>query len=322
MGRGLAAVLVGATGIGFAPILVRWSEVGPSATAGWRVLLALPLLWLWAGREPPPPALTLLRRRPRRRLWMGAAGLFFAVDLGLWHWSLQFTAVANSTLLLNLAPLFVTLGAALFFRERITPPFLLGLATALGGAALLLSSRVSLEPLHWRGDALAVGSAVFYAAYLLSVKRLRASLSTARVMAGSGVVMVPLAFLFAVMGGETLAPATGQGWAVLVALAVVSHVGGQVLIAYGLGHLPAAYSSVGLLWQPVVAALAGWALLAEALTLPQVLGGIGVLAGIAIATRRQRPAAVPPAILDSEETQNVPSQHGRQAEQQRRLGVD
>ncbi|MBN2508359.1 MAG: hypothetical protein JXQ71_16895, partial [Verrucomicrobia bacterium] len=48
---GVAALLLGATGIGLAPILVRWSEVGPSATAFYRVLFSLPWLWAWMGWE-------------------------------------------------------------------------------------------------------------------------------------------------------------------------------------------------------------------------------------------------------------------------------
>ena len=43
-GLALAALLAGAAGIAFAPIFVKISEVGPVATAFWRVLLALPIL--------------------------------------------------------------------------------------------------------------------------------------------------------------------------------------------------------------------------------------------------------------------------------------
>jgi drug/metabolite transporter (DMT)-like permease len=46
-GLALVALLAGAAGIAFAPIFVRTSEVGPVATAFWRVLLALPILWAW-----------------------------------------------------------------------------------------------------------------------------------------------------------------------------------------------------------------------------------------------------------------------------------
>src|SRR5206468_12521311 len=45
------ALLGGATGIGFAPVLVRLSEVGPGATAFFRLLFALPWLWLWMRLE-------------------------------------------------------------------------------------------------------------------------------------------------------------------------------------------------------------------------------------------------------------------------------
>ena len=41
------ALLTGAVGIAFAPIFVRLSEVGPGATAFYRLLLALPVLWLF-----------------------------------------------------------------------------------------------------------------------------------------------------------------------------------------------------------------------------------------------------------------------------------
>ena len=41
----LPVLLIGAAFLGFSPIAVRLSELGPSATAFYRVFLALPLLW-------------------------------------------------------------------------------------------------------------------------------------------------------------------------------------------------------------------------------------------------------------------------------------
>jgi len=70
-----------------------------------------------------------------------------------------------------------------------------------------------------------------------------------------------------------------------VGLALVSHAAGQGLIAYALAHLPAAFSSVSLLLQPVMAALFAWLLLSEGLVPLQVLGGLVVLAGIYLARR-------------------------------------
>jgi drug/metabolite transporter (DMT)-like permease len=67
---------------------------------------------------------------------------------------------------------------------------------------------------------------------------------------------------------------------VLVGLALVSQVAGQGLIAWGMAHLPASFSSVSLLLQPVAAAVFAWAILGEAFGALQALGGAVVLAGI------------------------------------------
>ena len=281
-----AALLAGATGIGFAPVLVRLSEIGPSATAFFRILFALPLLWGWLGieREKSPSA-----RRPVNRndyLWLASAGLCFTGDLAVWHWSLQFTSVANSTLLTNFAPIFVTLGAGFLFAEQISRGFLLGMLLALGGAVMLVGASFNLNVRHLLGDLLAIGTALFYAGYLLAVKHLRHSFSSVTIMAWSGLVSCPALLLIAVCSGENLLPATAGGWWVLIALALISHVGGQTLIAYAFGHLPASFSSVSLLLQPVVAAAVAWLVLNEPLSFPQALGGLVVLAGIALASQR------------------------------------
>ena len=87
------------------------------------------------------------------------------------------------------------------------------------------------------------------------------------------------------VSGETLLPADARGWLVLVGLAWISHCAGQGLIAYSLAHLPAAFSSVSLLFQPVMAAIFAWLLLAEPLVPLQLAGGLVVLAGIYLARR-------------------------------------
>ena len=110
------ALLLGATAIGTSALFVKVSETGPVATAFWRVFLALPFLWLWS----------MLAQRERHgasfateRGLLVAAGFFFAGDLAVWHWSIVLTSVANSTLLANLAPIFVALAAWLLFRQQV-----------------------------------------------------------------------------------------------------------------------------------------------------------------------------------------------------------
>jgi drug/metabolite transporter (DMT)-like permease len=281
----IPALLLGAAAIAFAPILVRSSELGPAATAFWRLAFSLPALWLWYVLER--------RRLPAGERTVGRAdvfgfalaGLFFAGDLAFWHWSLQLTSVANATLLPNFAPVFVTLAGFLLFGERFSKLFLAGMATAIAGAVILMGESLDLGPRHLLGDALALITALFYAGYIVCVGRLRARHGTARIMAWSGLVTCLALLPLALASGERLLAETVHGWAVLAALGLFSHALGQSLIAYALAHLPAAFSSVGLLLQPALAALLAWLLLAEPIGPWQAAGAAVILAGIVLARR-------------------------------------
>ena len=271
----LPALLLGAVFIALSPIFVRLSEAGPTATAFWRVALALPVLWIFAFQRLNGPKLLFL-----------AAGVAFAGDLAFWHQSIQFTSVANSTLLANLASIFVTLAAWLLWREKPRPLFLFALALALGGVALLVHTSLSFSRTALLGDALGVVTAMFYAWYILAVKGLRdRGAATLQVMAVTSTLTALILFPVALASGEQMLPASAYGWWILVGLALISHAAGQGLIAYALAHLPAAFSSVGLLLQPVVAALFAWALLAEPVVALQIAGGIVVLVAIWLARR-------------------------------------
>jgi drug/metabolite transporter (DMT)-like permease len=213
------------------------------------------------------------------------AGLFFAGDLAVWHWSLRFTSVANATLFPNFAPVFVTLAGFLFFGERFSRKFLSGMTIAIAGAFILMKESLNFGASHLLGDALALGTAIFYAGYIVVVGRLRSRHGTAKIMAWSGLATCAALLPVALLSGESLWASSAQGWVVLAALGLFSHALGQSLIAYALAHLPAAFSSVALLLQPVVAALLAWVLLAEPLGPWQAAGAAIILAGIALARR-------------------------------------
>jgi drug/metabolite transporter (DMT)-like permease len=283
----LLALFVGALAIGSSGIFVRLSETGPTATAFWRGALALPFLALWAWLE---------RRRQRARgerpaslrdpmlVW---AGVFFAGDLGLWHASLLLTSIAASTLEANCAPLLVTLIAWALWGERPRPAFLVALALAFGGMLLILAPKLGGGSHALLGDALGLGTACFYAAYLLVVARLRTRHGTGTVMAVSTLVFTLLLLPLALM--QKFLPETPYGWWLLFGCALSAQVIGQSLIAYAFAHLSATFGAVGLYVQVLAAALYAWLLLGERLTPLQLLGGVVVLFAIAFARSARRP---------------------------------
>jgi drug/metabolite transporter (DMT)-like permease len=271
----LVALFFGATCIALSPIFVRLSEAGPTATAFWRVALAVPVLAVFCRWPLQGPKLLFL-----------AAGAAFAGDLAFWHTSIKLTSVANSTLLANLAAIFVTLAAWLVWRQRPRPLFLAALALALVGVGLLVHTSLAFSRTALLGDALGVVTAMFYAGYILAVKGLRdRGAATLQVMAVTSTLTALFLFPVALASGEQMLPASASGWWILIGLALVSHAAGQGLIAYALALLPAPFSSVGLLLQPVVAAFFAWVLLSEPVVALQVAGGLIVLAAIWLARR-------------------------------------
>ena len=107
-------------------------------------------------------------------------------------------------------------------------------------------------------------------------------------MTWSGLVtcigLVPVTLI----SGESFVAPTLFGWAVLAGLALISQAGGQSMIAYAFAHLPAAFGSVGLLLQPVLAAIIAWFLFDESLSFLQLSGGLVVIVGIYFARRGSR----------------------------------
>jgi drug/metabolite transporter (DMT)-like permease len=283
----LFALFAGATCIALSPIWVRVSDVGPTASAFWRVALAVPLLWSALALAPRAAAAAPRQHWPL----LAAAGFAFAGDLAFWHWSIQFTSVANSTLLANLASIFVTLAAWMLWRQKPSALFLVGLALALAGVGLLVRSSLDFSPRALLGDGLGVVTAMFYAWYLLSVKGLRdRGVATLQLMAVTTSLTAVILLPVTLASGEMVLPGGASGWLVLLGLAWVSHAAGQGLIAYALAHLPTAFSSVGLLFQPVMAAAFAWVLLGEPLVALQVAGGAVVLVAIYLARRGSKGA--------------------------------
>lgn len=331
----LAALVVGALVIGVSPLLVRVSEVGPIATALWRVALAIPVLALlhrWTresgqgtarraarmrgGRERAKPVAMPAAARPtigplkwrdtgsghadagdvsasgasRRPLdWrdgslaVALAGVFFAADLMIWHWSLKLTTVANSTFLVNMAPIVVAAAAWAFAGTRPRSGFVAGVGLALAGALLLLRASLDTSAEQARGDAVALCAAFALAAYMVTVGRLRRAWSVTAIMLGSSIASAVVLLPMALATEPVLLPTTPTGWVVVAALALICHAGGQGLIAYSLARIPADYSTLALLLEPVAAAALAWLLFGESMGLAQASGAVAILAGLVVA---------------------------------------
>jgi len=293
--RAFALLVLGAACIGCAPLLVRLADVGPVASAFWRMALAAPVLWLVARRFEATPAaagttataggLTL------RRAGL-LSGLFFAGDLAVWHFSITMTTVANSTLLANCAPIVVTVYAWLAYRQRPRPAFMVALLLAMAGAFTLVGPNFRAGGRALSGDLLGFVTSGFYSAYMLCINRAQARGTMLRLIAltttVSAIVLLPVAWGFCAALDQPFWPHTGQGWLVVVALALLTQSLGQGSITYALTHLPVSLSATTLLLQPLLSTLGAWLLFGERLGAAQLAGGAVLLAAIWLARRSAR----------------------------------
>ena len=284
-------VLCGGICIGFAPIGLRLGvdTMGPQAIAFWRYVAATPMIFT---------IVLLVHRRlpvmPNRFAIM--AGVFFALDIALWHAALTLTTVANSTFILNLGNIGVGLLAWIFLKERVTRIWAIAVVIAIGGALLLTQGGGAVAQGDIRGDMLAVGSAVLVSFYMLTLKIARRELSGLDVLFWVTVVEMVTAGLVTALVGETFIPADPAGWRAPLLLAVIVQCFGQGLIITGLGRTPAAIAGVLLLVQPVVAAAVSWRFFGEALLGWQILGGGLILVGVFLSQMGKQRSKLQPAV--------------------------
>ncbi|MDT8304658.1 MAG: DMT family transporter [Anaerolineae bacterium] len=289
--RAYLSLAFGLLCIGFSAIFVSWANAPGAVTGFYRMAIAVLVL-----------GLPFLRRQgersvlPRREVGIAlAGGLFFASDLIFWNTGVLLGGATNPTLMGNTAPIWVGLGALIFFRERLPVPFWVDLPIAVGGAAVIIGVDVERGPAPGLGTLFGLIAGIFYGAYFLVTQRSRRRLDAlSNFWLGAVSATVALA-IAAVVLDQPLAGYNGSTYLNFLALGLIVQVGGQFAFSYALGYLPASVVSPVGPGQPVVTALLAWPLLGEEITTSQTLGELTVLTGVFIVhrSRARRPALTP-----------------------------
>jgi len=278
----LLALLGGNLALAFGPWLVRSADVGPSASAFWRMALAIPFLFLIAAQAKQPLFLS------RKALYwtMILSGAFFAADLAAWHIGILKTKLANATLFANAASLFFPLWGYLIARRW--PGRLEGFAFALAvaGTALLLGRSAELSQQTLIGDLLCLAAGIFYTGYLIVILKARHELPSWTLLAWSTLATAPPLLLIATGLGEEIMP---QNWTPVIALAVVSQLIGQGLMVFVLGKVSPLLFGLALLTQPVISAALGWSLYGERLGTIDAIGAALIAAALVMVRLAETP---------------------------------
>ena len=271
---------LGATLIGFAPIFVKWSDLSPAGITFWRMLLALPLLIGFNYAVNKKFFFTV--KSKKTIFYIAIASLAFTTDLTLWHYSMNITSVANATIIVNSAPIFVALLAYIFFKELPTKGFGTSfLITYVGIIGLIIFSNNYANG-KMLGDLLCMIAAFFYAIYLLIISKLNRETSL-NIIFYSTFFCCLFSVIPMVVDSNNFMPVTSFEWINLMLMAFLCQFGGQFLITFGIGKISASNGSIGLLMQPLTAALLAAIIFSEILNIMQIIFVFITLIGIYLA---------------------------------------
>jgi drug/metabolite transporter (DMT)-like permease len=277
--------LLGALAIAWSSIFVKLSHASPSTAAIFRCAYAL----------PPLLVLSLLEdRRYGARSWRGrgpavGSGVFMAIDLVLWHHSIEDVGAGLGTVLANIQVVLVPLVAWFVLAEHPGRRVLIALPITLVGvimiSGVLEHGAYGADPTA--GAAFGVAAGVSYVGALLLLRRAGVDLRrpagplfdmTLTAAIGSSIIG-------ALWGDARFVPVwPAAGW--LALLALTSQVLGWLLITMSLPRLPAALTSLILMIQPIGSLILGAVIFAESPSLLQLAGVVVVLGAVVFATRR------------------------------------
>ena len=274
-----AALLAGNIAIAFGPLLVRFADSGPIATGFWRLALATPFL-LFVGYRFGFRFSGL----GKSTIWLAIiAGLFFGVDIILWHIGIFQTKMANATLFANCASLILVVYGIFVARKMPSKWESAAVLFAFVGAALLMGQSLDLSPLHFQGDILSLGAGLTYTVYLVLMMRVRQNTESWGALGMASAVAAVILLTGSIVAGEQVIPTVW--WPVLL-LAFTSQFFGQGCLTYALPHFSPLVIGLALLFQPAFSAAAGWLAFGETLTAMDFTGSALVMIALVLVRKQ------------------------------------
>ncbi|MDB5125489.1 MAG: Threonine/homoserine efflux transporter RhtA [Mucilaginibacter sp.] len=216
------------------------------------------------------------------------AGVVFASDVAVWNFSLLKISATVSTLIANLAPVWVGLVGFLLFRKKSGSLFWIGTAVAIVGMVVLVGYQHMLHLEFNAGILLATMASLLYASYIMITKNIMARIDVFTFMFYS--MLSASIFLLLVNGvmGNNIINFSLNVWLCFIGMGIICQLVGWLTINYSLRYMESTKVAIMLLSQTVFAGLLAVFLLDERLGLNEIIGSVIVLAGIAVTFLKPR----------------------------------
>jgi drug/metabolite transporter (DMT)-like permease len=270
------SLVIGILCISFSPIFVKLAGVSPLGAAFYRVLVA------WLCLIPYCIVKQKLRINKRQLIITLTAGVIFALDIAVWNISLLKISATVSTLIANLAPVWVGLFSFLLFKKSSGILFWIGTAIAITGMVILVGYQHILHLELNTGILLAILASFFYATYIMITKNIMAGIDVFTFMFYSMLGASVFLLLVNYAMGNDIVDFSPRVWFCFVGMGLICQLTGWLTINYSLRYLASTKVAITLLSQTVFAGLLAAFLLSEKLDANEIIGSVIVLAGIAV----------------------------------------
>jgi drug/metabolite transporter (DMT)-like permease len=275
------ALATGTLLIGLSPILIKLEDAPGMVTSFYRFIIGS--IVLTAPFLISRNKITSKTKFSKKGiLFATLAGFCLATDMAMWTTGIVASNATLPTLVGNLAPVWVGLGAMILFKEKQNLGFWLGLLMAIIGVGLLVAKDFMQPTGVFKGIVLGFFAGIFYAGYMLLTQPGRKHLSTLNYLFFSTLATAIFAFIYVLIFHYDLMGYDFQTWILWLLMGVGIQVFGWFLINYSQGYLPASMVSPTLLGQPVITAIIAIIFLNEKLTIWHFAGGVVIIAGIYI----------------------------------------
>lgn len=277
MNKPRLALALGVLFISIFPILIKMNLTPPLVSAFYRMAIALAVLLpyvLFTGKlKKSSLKLTLLSM---------LCGVIFGMDVGVWNIAIQESTATQATLLTNLSPIWVGVGAFFFLKDKPTRNFWIGTVIAIFGMILLVGAHTFLILDFNLAFGFAVLSGILYAVYMLLSKSILNDVDVWNFMTLALIASTTSLAVLSVSIGETFSGYSQLGWLTLAVQGLVCQLAAWLLISYATKHMRATRVSVSLLGQAVLAAIFATIFINETISVQMVVGGLFLLFGIRV----------------------------------------
>ncbi len=286
------SLVIGIVCISFSPIFVKLAA-SPAITSGfYRIFIAWLLLL-------PYCILKGKLKTTRRALIITIiGGVVFGADIAMWNISLLKISATISTLLANLAPVWVGLMSYILFKHKAGKLFWAGTFVAVIGMVILVGYDNVLHLQFSSGILYAVAASMLYAAYLMITKGIIKHINTFTFMFYNMLGAAVFLLTIALIRGDALTGFDTGTWGCFLGMGMLCQLIGWLTINHSLRYLESTRVAISLLGQTVIAGFLAVGLLGETLHAKEIIGGVIVLAGIAVSFLKAKNVLLAPKRAD------------------------